>query len=136
MSATVREQWIEELRSGKYNQGQYRLKRETDSGPLYCCLGVLCQVLRLEETPYESEELYGYRDGDEAGVIEFAGMIGTVPDEASKAAGMTQAEAHRLASLNDSGRFSFDLLANVIEDGKILETHAGRLVSIDEVWMS
>ena len=41
----VKAQWVEALRSGKYHQGQERLRtRYTDQSRFYCCLGVLCEV--------------------------------------------------------------------------------------------
>lgn len=43
---TLRQRWIEALRSGEYKQGHYRLKCEGR----YCCLGVLAELAgKLEE---------------------------------------------------------------------------------------
>jgi hypothetical protein len=45
MPEDVKAEWVRRLRSGKYAQGQQRLRTET-MGPLrFCCLGVLCEVL-------------------------------------------------------------------------------------------
>jgi hypothetical protein len=41
MDAEIKAKWVEALRSGKYEQGQNRLRR----GDAFCCLGVLCDVV-------------------------------------------------------------------------------------------
>ena len=41
MNKTVKALWVAALRSGKYQQGQYRLRSPTDK---FCCLGVLCNL--------------------------------------------------------------------------------------------
>jgi len=45
MKETVKEQWIEALRSGKYRQGKHVLRDKEDK---FCCLGVLCDLYRKE----------------------------------------------------------------------------------------
>lgn len=42
MNPTIKQRWVEELRSGKYQQGKGHLR---DSGEMYCCLGVLCDII-------------------------------------------------------------------------------------------
>jgi len=39
-------QWVEALRSGKYQQIKHKLRRKTDTGYGYCCLGVLCEIAK------------------------------------------------------------------------------------------
>lgn len=39
------EKWVMALRSGQYQQGKHMLRSSKD---LYCCLGVACDVYRLE----------------------------------------------------------------------------------------
>lgn len=46
MKPEVKEAWIKALRSGKYKQGQRRLR--TNDGK-FCCLGVLCDISGLAE---------------------------------------------------------------------------------------
>lgn len=46
-------QWVEALRRGKYEQVKGRLRRKTDTGYGYCCLGVLCEIAK----PLASEDL-------------------------------------------------------------------------------
>lgn len=40
MNQEIKKQWVEALRSGKYEQGQGRLDYEGKQ----CCLGVLCKI--------------------------------------------------------------------------------------------
>lgn len=42
MNPTLKKQWIEALRSGKYRQGRGSLRSESGE---YCCLGVLCDLV-------------------------------------------------------------------------------------------
>lgn len=45
MNPKVKRKWVKALRSGKYKQGTGMLKVTRDNDePLYCCLGVLCEV--------------------------------------------------------------------------------------------
>jgi hypothetical protein len=44
----VKEKWVEALRSGKYEQGTGYLCRDGQ----YCCLGVLCDVLGIDNKDY------------------------------------------------------------------------------------
>lgn len=44
------QKWIEALRSGNYKQGFGRLLQEQDKNEkTYCCLGVACDVLKIDE---------------------------------------------------------------------------------------
>lgn len=45
----VKSKWVRALRSGKYRRAKYQLK---DQGA-YCCLGVLCEVLKQ---PYGEDQ--------------------------------------------------------------------------------
>lgn len=42
MNQEIKKQWVEALRSGKYKQGKFKLKRNDQ----YCCLGVLCDIVK------------------------------------------------------------------------------------------
>ena len=44
MNPKIKERWLEALRNGDYEQGKRRLKQ----GDNYCCLGVLCDILKDE----------------------------------------------------------------------------------------
>lgn len=44
MNENVKSRWIEALESGKYKQGKEQLR----SNDCFCCLGVLCDLHRIE----------------------------------------------------------------------------------------
>lgn len=44
MDPKVKTRWVKALRSGKYRQGSRTLREDTQTGPRYCCLGVLLEV--------------------------------------------------------------------------------------------
>lgn len=43
MKAEVKDQWVKDLRSGEFIQGEHVLDRIRDGQREFCCLGVLCQ---------------------------------------------------------------------------------------------
>lgn len=99
MKKEVAEQWVEALRSGEYQQTRGRMRATDESGARsYCCLGVLCEVLREEIT-----------------------TIAFPSPEIQEMAGMRTKEGHipskdfSLSWLNDEGRLSFSEIADVIE---------------------
>lgn len=44
MNQKIKKKWIEALRSGKYKQGKTLLR----SANKFCCLGVLCDIIKNE----------------------------------------------------------------------------------------
>lgn len=59
MKANIKDQWVQDLRSGEYEQGNSNLRRTTDGGERYCCLGVLCeQAVKAGVIP--APELHDY----------------------------------------------------------------------------
>ena len=77
--------WVDALRSGKYAQTKGRLRElDTDGEPVYCCLGVACELHRLtgkggkwrgeqfvmkgyeedSELPAEVSQYFGFGSGD------------------------------------------------------------------------
>ena len=96
--AEVYRLWIDALRSGKYRQAQYRLK--SDEG--YCCLGVLCDLARVDGGPGWSDGLYRVIDGQ-------------LPHQMARFMGLTQRAQNRLADLNDKSCTPFPQIADYIE---------------------
>lgn len=112
MKKSIAKKWVKELRSGRYEQGAYRLVDNKDN---FCCLGVLCN-LAIDEgigkwvkgssgwafctaTDIDDQEL-------PREVRDWAGMdslYGRIKD------GTTS-----LTDLNDAGK-SFKELADIIE---------------------
>lgn len=123
MKPEVKAQWIEALRSGKYEQGIGRLK---DYDGKYCCLGVLCDLSGLGtwmENSFSDPAFYitgkfsseSYTLPDE--VVEWAGLDSHDPE----VAGLT------LSKHNDGdgthgdeegerGNKSFSQIADLIEE--------------------
>lgn len=48
MKLNIMKRWVKALRSGKYKQGQQRLKT-LNGVPKFCCLGVLCDLYIKEK---------------------------------------------------------------------------------------
>ena len=121
-----RKEWVAALRSGKYTQGRGHLKK----GGLYCCLGVACLVSEVgvfkfipgsedwyyqvkptdvpkETLPFEVQEYYG-----------IAKTLGANPlvNFTNKEGG---SDISTLAEINDSGKYSFNTIAKIIEDNFI-----------------
>lgn len=52
MDRELRDRWIAALESGTYAKGKYQLRSEAygDEAPVFCCLGVLCEIDGAEPT--------------------------------------------------------------------------------------
>ena len=88
MTPELKAQWIAALRSGEYTQGYNHLR--TENG-YYCCLGVLCMVLKRPELLTASYE------------------------HLRKASGLVQSETDGCVELNDVAQRSFNQIADYIE---------------------
>lgn len=122
MDAAIKDAWVEDLRSGKYEQGKSVLRTETDK---FCCLGVLCEIAVMNDV-IPAPELTGaeYRYGDPSGDRSAAVLPGVVQDWSGLFDGLPYAPAELvndtgdelyvdLASLNDGG-MPFPQIADVI----------------------
>jgi hypothetical protein len=105
------ERWIAALRSGKYKQGRFNLRSTDDD---YCCLGVLCDIVNPGGWgPSVAKDRY-----------RFGGVDNTLPDHVANGLGMgwggelpTPVDGtRRLATLNDTRVYTFDQIADVIEE--------------------
>lgn len=115
MKQSIKEKWIAALRSGEYQQGKYRLKRNNK----FCCLGVLTDLHRKtkKKKDYKWIKLY---NGDE----NYFDSVGALNTEVQKwssidsAGGLfkypTNGKTNTLATLNDTGK-SFKQIADIIE---------------------
>jgi hypothetical protein len=117
MDKHVAERWVQALRSGQYQQGKQALRPTPDS---YCCLGVLCDLYRVEQGK-------GAWDPADEGCIDIAfeapGEDGCetslLPIEVKNWAGMRTNDGRygldmSLAGANDEGA-EFPRLADLIE---------------------
>jgi hypothetical protein len=133
----IKQQWIDALRSGEYQQGRLNLKYDQGEGTQYCCLGVLCELakasgdLEVNETRLNTPGgSYGFYTGDNplnAGtayppsqISEWAGL-GSSDGQLSRSFWATsprsggEVEIESLAAANDHG-FSFEEIARLIEE--------------------
>ncbi len=107
------ERWIEALRSGTYQQGRNMLRTEFGT---YCCLGVACSLLdntlwSRETVRIGSESRSGYNYGNEEDCSPTE-----LPNFVLKAIGITDKTQADLIELNDDERFTFDQIADWLED--------------------
>lgn len=101
MDQEIKQKWVQALRSGDYEQGMGTLCKDGK----YCCLGVLGEVLDLPKekneygrTYYNGNSTYLYlTDGGEFLNLP---LVKQVP----------------LADMNDSGRYTFNDIADYIEE--------------------
>lgn len=132
------DKWVAALRSGKYTQGTDYLKTSAvDGSACHCCLGVLCEVLEYPQINGINQTLF--QCGDEEFDTElpsfltslsggYTTSIGKLPDmnkwtqkQKEKFADVVKEypwdSPHiTLATLNDSGEFTFERLADIIEE--------------------
>ena len=95
MDKRIKKKWVDALRSGKYKQGQGRLKGVDDT---YCCLGVLCKIANIPSNYY-----MGYLPSVS---LDRLGLDSTNP--------IITKDGRTAAECNDNG-MSFKRIANLIE---------------------
>lgn len=103
MDAKLKQQWIEALRSGKYEQ----TKEALHSGDGYCCLGVLCDISRL-----------GSWEGENYEVPDDLGELRTLKGELEflrESFGIGNDQERTLIRMNDDDGLNFDAIADYIE---------------------
>lgn len=112
LTESEKSNWIAALRSGEYKQGPKYL----GYGRLgsFCCLGVLCKTLN-EPTVSENGKplcaLHGKALDKLGSATGYFSELG-IDQDALK---LESTEICSLASMNDSGHYSFDQIADVIE---------------------
>ena len=124
MDQTIKQAWVQALRSGEYRQ----TKTVLHDGAGFCCLGVLCD---LYLTAHNDHWTFGYGDVTDARYIDTDYQV--LPKAVQKWAGlphdhgafvvfdrehdsMPQQTTDTLAELNDRWGKSFDELADLIEE--------------------
>lgn len=130
MNQEFKKEWIDALRSGKYEQGKNQL---VDNGK-YCCLGVACDLLADKGIVYQKDEcFYGNTSRHDYSMYElpasasrYMEVSGSDPMFEMDKENMKQSlpkhikegtgsyEWVTLALLNDSD-YSFDEIADIIE---------------------
>jgi hypothetical protein len=136
MDAEIKSRWITALRSGDYEQTHRRLA-DRDG---YCCLGVLCEIAVQDQVVFSSTGPSGIKvytsklnslDIEEAipptAVKDWAGLPDQNPIflfQADRLPAGTYDSTYvtdgkvsvSLSALNDSFGFTFDMIADVIEE--------------------
>lgn len=118
MNQQIKQQWIEALRSGEYQQTEEQLRDHFG----YCCLGVLCDLYcKANEGSCwgDGGDLFRLRTNMEEyefvrlpmSVSEWAGLSGS--DNPIVEYGE---EKVAISDLNDRERLSFNQIAAIIED--------------------
>lgn len=103
MNREIGTKWVSALRSGKYKQGKGVL-HDADSSS-FCCLGVLCEVMGVEQIDIDSPAVaYGHRSN-----VTMPGA------DVLRRAGLSMDQARRLAHFNDNRGRSFHEIADYIE---------------------
>jgi len=110
MKKELKEKWIEALRSGDYPQTSNHLCDETG----WCCLGVLCDLVD------SSKWIYDDSDETEEGAKTYS--FGNMHSKEFPSAtwlwnvGLNYNLAKKLADMNDDGAFTFEDIANTIQE--------------------
>lgn len=105
MDLVMKQKWCEELRSGRYIQGQRRLRTKENK---FCCLGVLCDLVNPQGWKEDcSDNCYSFRFDREV-------TTGVLPGVIINKYEIHKSDESKLISLNDDGK-SFDQIANYIE---------------------
>jgi hypothetical protein len=113
MHPGIKQEWVTALRSGKYEQGHWKLRLENDT---FCCLGVLCDILPDEIVKWKPTPVDGrYVAIDSHGEDQAA----TLSWPLMKEMGLEYNTAGQLMALNDGlggqRRSTFPEIADWIE---------------------
>lgn len=108
MDKKIKQKWLKALRSGKYKQGKYQLRRE-DS---FCCLGVLCDIHSKEQGISWEESTSGTNEiSENSGNFEIL-----LPPKVELWSGLANNDVLRqLVSKNDDEGASFKEIADIID---------------------
>jgi len=106
----VKTLWLNALRSGEYIQGHGALCRNNSNGPEYCCLGVLCEVLKLPSDKEENDCIsYWEKEYKSRSTI-------CIPHSLACRLTIDADVLTDLVRMNDSKNASFKKIANWIEE--------------------
>lgn len=119
--AQVFEQWIAALRSGAYLQGSGRLRKiRPFRPPLYCCVGVLCDIDTNHSDSSWSGD--GFDHIDIHGRRSHAETF--IPAEMREWLGLSLDTTETLYTMNDDNHNTFDDIADYLEKVAMPETLA------------
>lgn len=105
----IKDRWVKALRSGEYTQGADCLYSDNGGQKNYCCLGVLGKLCGLSDTVIDDKPLpVNLLSSDMKAYPPLLRQEST--DEKGK-----DTIVGKLASMNDSGKWSFKRIASYIE---------------------
>lgn len=126
--AANRAKLVAALRSGEYVQGRCRLRRSNGARhrPLYCCLGVACQISGLGSFDDDNDMFITAEEGAPEGVVlpravrQWFGFD-TAAGDFKAGAGIDCPRNNRASSLTEAndGGLPFTKIADIIEEGRI-----------------
>lgn len=111
MNPEIKQKWLSELRSGKYEQAFYMLCKISDGKRAYCANGLLCHiaeqhgVVKAKAVPI-----------NEMWVVWFDGHISYPPPSVLRWAGLNDDYVNNIAAFNDFYRKSFEEIADFVEE--------------------
>jgi hypothetical protein len=120
MKPDIKQRWLAALRSGNYEQGKGSLSKIDKKGNVsYCCLGVLCDILKDESKLFK--QTYKIKAGNyEYSVygIEYVDECETLPYSQMEYVGISDADTNILIEMNDDdvNEKTFNEIADYIED--------------------
>lgn len=128
MKPEIKAKWVEALRSGEYKQGKHKLAG--DDLTEFCCLGVLCDIVKedmgldweLERIipNNEASDVHNHFDGHydlpSPEVAGFCGLSGSNPTVRVYRSDLDMHMDMDLSELNDSGQYTFEQIADIIEE--------------------
>lgn len=130
MNQEIKKLWVDDLRSGEFEQGRNYLRRvAADGSEKFCCLAVLCEIAvkhqiidpPVQETIAEDFVAYSYqKDANAENAMRYSVLPPTVRDWAglNTVCGdyvLINAANHVLSDHNDHG-CTFEEIAKAIED--------------------
>ena len=110
MKRCFRQPWLDALRSGKFEQGEGKLRTKENK---YCCLGVLYEVTGVEWAMTEYFSSYAVKNCQAAKSYDGYNCAGLGDDK--RQFGITKDQEIRLWQLNDCEKLSFPQIADWIE---------------------
>lgn len=120
MNQEIKKRWVAALRSGSYKQRNGRLRyTEGDLETKYCCLGVLCDIVKdeLGLEWVEQGTILGRTACIPNTICEYTGVHawGEFARTDNQCVERDNYKFSNLAHMNDNG-FSFEEIAQVIEE--------------------
>ena len=109
----IKAKWLEALRSGKYEQGKGCLR---DHEGKYCCLGVLADIVDPEGWGRPVIDLFEFEiEEDEMAIYDPDAWYGRAATICRQDI-LNEMIQVGLYEMNDSGLFTFEDIANIIEE--------------------